>query len=250
VGHGRARSRGYRALFLADFTANQLAGVVVIFNDIDVTALLRITLNNRKLAVPEFLDFLGLAIEIVIVDLADQIPMRVHWDKIGLPVEIPIAFNLDHLAIFVGFDNIRPAISVCIDGNLVAVLVDPVYPLVRTSVATTMRDRTVGIAATGNAAAWRDKYKGKFDEGWDKAREDTLARQKALGIVPPNTQLTPKPTEKEMPDWDKLREKEKKVFTRHQEIFAAYAEETDHEIGRVVQAIDDMGVIADCLYNR
>ena len=96
-------------------------------------------------------------------------------------------------------------------------------------------------------AAWRDKYKGKFDEGWDKAREETLARQKALGIVPPNTHLTPKPTDKEMPDWDKLSEKEKKVFTRHQEIFAAYAEETDHEIGRVVQAIEDMGVMDNTL---
>jgi len=96
-------------------------------------------------------------------------------------------------------------------------------------------------------AAWRDKYKGKFDEGWDKAREETLARQKALGIVPPNTQLTPKPTEEEMPDWDKLSEKEKKVFTRHQEIFAAYAEETDHELGRVVQAIEDLGVMDNTL---
>src|SRR5713226_4977340 len=82
--------------------------------------------------------------------------------------------------------------------------------------------------------------KAKFDMGWDKYRDQILARQKSLSIVPPNTQLTPKPTEKEMPDWDKLSEKEKKVFTRQQEIFAAYAEETDHEIGRVVQAIDDL----------
>jgi arylsulfatase A-like enzyme len=95
--------------------------------------------------------------------------------------------------------------------------------------------------------AWRDKYKGKFDEGWDKAREETLARQKSLGIVPPNTQLTPKPTEKEMPDWDKLSDKEKKVFTRQQEVFAAYAEETDYELGRVVQAIEDLGVMDNTL---
>jgi len=94
---------------------------------------------------------------------------------------------------------------------------------------------------------WLDKYKGKFDEGWDKAREQTLARQKALGIVPPNTQLTPKPTPAEMPDWDKLSDGEKKVFTRHQEIFAAYAEEADYEIGLVVQAIEDMGVMNNTL---
>jgi arylsulfatase A-like enzyme len=95
-------------------------------------------------------------------------------------------------------------------------------------------------------AAWRDKYKGKFDMGWDKYRKQILARQKSLGIVPPNTQLTPKPTEKEMPDWDKLTDKEKKVFTRQQEIFAAYAEETDHELGRVVQA-ENLGVMDNTL---
>jgi len=96
-------------------------------------------------------------------------------------------------------------------------------------------------------AEWRDKYKGKFDEGWDKYREEILARQKQLGIVPPNTQLTPKPTQEEMPDWDKLSDKEKKVFTRQQEIFAAFAEISDHEIGRVVQAIEDLGVMDNTL---
>src|ERR1700720_1809495 len=83
--------------------------------------------------------------------------------------------------------------------------------------------------------------------GWDRYREQILARQKALDIVPPNTQLTPKPTEKEMPDWDKLSDKEKKVFTRHQEIFAAYAEVSDYEIGRVVQAIEGLGVLDNTL---
>jgi arylsulfatase A-like enzyme len=92
---------------------------------------------------------------------------------------------------------------------------------------------------------WRDKYKGKFDEGWDKYREEILARQKSLGIVPPNTQLTPKP--KGMPDWDTLSADEKKVFTRQQEIFAAYAEITDHELGRVIQAIEDMGALDNTL---
>ena len=96
-------------------------------------------------------------------------------------------------------------------------------------------------------AGWRDKYKGKFDEGWDKYREEILARQKQLGIVPPNTQLTPKPTKEEMPDWDKLSDKEKKVFARQQEIFASFAEISDHEIGRVVQAIEDLGVMDNTL---
>jgi arylsulfatase A-like enzyme len=92
---------------------------------------------------------------------------------------------------------------------------------------------------------WRDKYKGKFDEGWDKYREQILARQKTLGIVPPNTQLTAKP--KEMPDWDTLSPDQKKVFTRQQEIFAAYAEVTDYEVGRVVQAIEDLGLLDNTL---
>jgi arylsulfatase A-like enzyme len=92
---------------------------------------------------------------------------------------------------------------------------------------------------------WRDKYKGQFDMGWDKYRGQILARQKQLGIVPPDTRLTPKL--KEMPDWDTLSADEKKVFTRHQEIFAAYAEITDLELGRVVSAIEDMGALDNTL---
>ena len=88
-------------------------------------------------------------------------------------------------------------------------------------------------------AAWRDKYKGKFDQGWDKYRDEILARQKQLGIVPPNTQLTPKPDI--MEDWDKLSADEKKLAVRYQEVFAAFAELTDYEIGRVLQAVDDVG---------
>jgi arylsulfatase A-like enzyme len=92
---------------------------------------------------------------------------------------------------------------------------------------------------------WRDKYNGQFDMGWDKAREETLARQKKLGIVPPNTQLAPKPDL--MKDWDELSADEKKVCIRHQEVFAAFAEVTDYEIGRVVQAVDEMGVLDNTL---
>ena len=93
--------------------------------------------------------------------------------------------------------------------------------------------------------AWRDKYKGQFNEGWDKYREEILARQKQLGIVPANTQLTPKPDV--MPDWDTLTADEKKVAVRYQEVFAAFAELTDYEIGRVVQAVDDIGALDNTL---
>jgi arylsulfatase len=92
---------------------------------------------------------------------------------------------------------------------------------------------------------WRDKYKGKFDMGWDKYREEILARQKKLGIVPENTKLTAKAPI--APDWDTLTADEKKVAIRYQELFAAFAELTDYEIGRVVQAIEDAGVLDNTL---
>ena len=130
----------------------QLAGIIVILDDIDVTALLWITLHDRKLAVPEFFDFLGLAVEIIIMDLADQISVQVNPDKVGVSVEIPIAFNLDHFVVLVGFDNIRPTISVCVDCDLVGVLVDPVYPLVGASVATTVRDCAIGFSTAVDEA--------------------------------------------------------------------------------------------------
>jgi len=93
---------------------------------------------------------------------------------------------------------------------------------------------------------WADKYKGKFNEGWDKLREETLARQKQMGIVPQNTQLAPKP--KDIKDWDHLSADEKKVFARQMEVFAGFAEQTDYEIGRLVSAIEDMGEMDNTLF--
>jgi arylsulfatase len=87
--------------------------------------------------------------------------------------------------------------------------------------------------------AWIDRWKGKFDMGWDKLREETLARQIALGVVPPGTKLAPKPPE--IKDWDKLSPDEKRLFTRQAEVFAAFAEYTDHEIGRMLKAFDEVG---------
>jgi len=86
---------------------------------------------------------------------------------------------------------------------------------------------------------WIEKYKGKFDTGWDKLREETFARQKKLGIIPENTQLAPKP--KDIKDWEILSADEKKLFSRQMEVYAAFAAHTDYEIGRLVKAIEDMG---------
>lgn len=93
---------------------------------------------------------------------------------------------------------------------------------------------------------WVAKYKGKFDRGWDKLREETLERQKRLGVVPPGTKLAPKP--EAIKDWDKLTADEKKLFARQMEVFAGFGEHTDHEIGRLVNAIEDMGQMDNTLF--
>jgi arylsulfatase A-like enzyme len=84
-----------------------------------------------------------------------------------------------------------------------------------------------------------DKYKGKFDGGWDKLREETFVRQKKLGIIPENAQLAPKPSE--IKDWEALSADEKKLFSRQMEVYAGFAEHTDYEIGRLVSAIEEIG---------
>ena len=92
---------------------------------------------------------------------------------------------------------------------------------------------------------WIAKYKGQFDHGWDKLREETLARQKELGVVPPETQLAKKPAA--IKDWDKLDADEKKLFAHQMEVFAGYGEFADHEAGRLIHAIEDMGQLDNTL---
>jgi arylsulfatase len=93
---------------------------------------------------------------------------------------------------------------------------------------------------------WREKYKGRFAEGWDALREETLAKQKAMGIVPENTQLAEKPDE--IKDWDDLTEQENKLFQVQMETFAGFMEHTDVEIGRLVDAIDSIGELDNTLF--
>ena len=89
---------------------------------------------------------------------------------------------------------------------------------------------------------WIAKWKGKFDQGWDKLREETLARQIKMGIVPPDTRLAPKPPA--IKDWDTLSADEQRLFARQAEVFAAFADYTDHEIGRLLEAFAEVG---ECL---
>jgi arylsulfatase A-like enzyme len=92
---------------------------------------------------------------------------------------------------------------------------------------------------------WIEKFKGKFDMGWNALREQIFANQKRLGVIPANTQLTPWPDD--LPKWDTLTPEQKKLYAREAEVFAAYAAYTDHEIGRVIQAVEDMGKLDNTL---
>src|SRR5689334_13811416 len=85
---------------------------------------------------------------------------------------------------------------------------------------------------------WSDKYKGRFDEGWDALREEILTRQKELGVVPAETQLTAR--HEEIPAWDDMPEGLKPVLARQMEVYAGFLEHTDHHIGRLVDALDDL----------
>ena len=92
---------------------------------------------------------------------------------------------------------------------------------------------------------WIAKFKGKFDKGWDKLREETLARQIALGVVPAGTKLAPKPPA--IKDWDKLTAEEKKLFSRQMEVFAAFSAQTDYEVGRLIDAVAGMDQLDNTL---
>ncbi|WP_407939131.1 arylsulfatase [Mycolicibacterium austroafricanum] len=92
---------------------------------------------------------------------------------------------------------------------------------------------------------WSDKYKGKFDDGWDVLRENMLDKQKALGVVPEDAQLTAR--HDEIPAWDDMPDVLKPVLARQMEIYAGFLEQTDHEIGRLVDAIDDLGALDNTL---
>ena len=106
--------------------------------------------------------------------------------------------------------------------------------------------------ATGTAHAphhapkeWIAKFKGQFDQGWDRVREETLARQIKLGVVPPNTRLTARP--KEIPAWDGLTPDQKKLYARMMEVYAGVLAHTDYQIGRVIDAVADLGELDNTL---
>lgn len=92
---------------------------------------------------------------------------------------------------------------------------------------------------------WADKYKGKFDQGWDKLREETFARQKKLGVIPQDCQLTER--HPEIPAWDTISDEMKPVLARQMEVYAGFLEHTDYHIGRLVDALEDLEILDDTL---
>jgi arylsulfatase A-like enzyme len=92
---------------------------------------------------------------------------------------------------------------------------------------------------------WSDKYKGTFDDGWDALRERTFARQKDLGVIPADAELTARPIE--IPAWDDMPDGLKPVLARQMEVYAGFLEHTDHHVGRLIDALADLEVLDDTL---
>jgi arylsulfatase A-like enzyme len=92
---------------------------------------------------------------------------------------------------------------------------------------------------------WSDRYKGRFDQGWDRLREETFARQEELGVIPADAELTARPAE--IPAWDDMPEALKPVLARQMEVYAGFLEHTDHHLGRLVDALAELEILDDTL---
>ena len=92
---------------------------------------------------------------------------------------------------------------------------------------------------------WSDKYKGKFDQGWDKLREESFERQKKLGVIPKDAELTARPAE--IPAWDETPDEMKPILARQMEVYAGFMEHTDHHVGRLIDALEDLEILDDTL---
>jgi arylsulfatase len=95
------------------------------------------------------------------------------------------------------------------------------------------------------APEWSAKYKGRFDQGWDALREEIFSRQKELGVVPPDCELTPR--HEEIPAWDDVADDLKPILARQMEVYAGFLEHTDHHIGRLIDTLAELGVLEDTI---
>ncbi len=92
---------------------------------------------------------------------------------------------------------------------------------------------------------WADRYRGEFDDGWDALRESTFARQKELGVIPEDAELTAR--HEEIPAWDDMPEELKPVLARQMEVYAGFLEHTDHHVGRLIDTLADLEVLDDTI---
>ncbi len=95
------------------------------------------------------------------------------------------------------------------------------------------------------ADSWAEKYKGRFDQGWDRMREEVFARQQQLGVVPADAELTPR--HEAFPAWDDVPERLKAYYARQMEVYAGFSENADHNVGRVIDAIEELGELDNTL---
>ncbi|HEY9378151.1 MAG TPA: arylsulfatase [Jiangellaceae bacterium] len=94
-------------------------------------------------------------------------------------------------------------------------------------------------------AEWSERYRGQFDDGWDALRERTFARQKEIGVIPPDAELTERPAE--IPAWDDMPDDLKPVLARQMEVYAGFLEHTDHHVGRLIDSLADLEILHDTL---
>ncbi|HEX4770530.1 MAG TPA: arylsulfatase [Bryobacteraceae bacterium] len=152
------------------------------------------------------------------------------------------------------FENTKPVLPPFGDPNYILIrdMTDRAINWIRTQHAIAPDKPFFLYFAPGNGHAphhatrdWIAKFKGKFDYGWDKQREMTLENQKKLGIVPPDTVLTPRP--KEIPAWDSLNADQKRVYARMMEVYAAAVAQSDYEIGRLIDSLEASGQLDNTL---
>jgi arylsulfatase len=152
------------------------------------------------------------------------------------------------------FENNVPVLPPVGDPNYILIrdLADRSINWIRTQHATAPDKPFFLYFAPGNSHAphhapkdWIAKFKGKFDQGWDKVREETLARQKQMGVAPANTVLTARP--EGIPAWDSLTADQKKVYARMMEVYAATVAQSDHEVGRILDSLQESGQLDNTL---
>jgi arylsulfatase len=155
-------------------------------------------------------------------------------------------------ALYEGTTPVEPPVTEGEDYHLTEDLADRAIGWIRSQKAL-MPDRPFFVYLAPGAThaphhvpdEWPEKYRGKFADGWDAQREKTFARQKELGVVPVDAELPPR--HEQIPAWDDMPDELKPVLERQMEVYAGFLEHTDHHVGRVFDAIEDLGILDDTL---